>query len=328
MNRQASGKNVVVCCDGTRAKYGSDDENTNVVRLFERLVPDGPHQISYYDPGVGTRSPIPTPIGRWLANLMVSATGVSVLGSGVQGSIDGAYAYLMDHFENDDTLFLFGYSRGAHTVRELADILHYCGLLTKGSNNLIPYMTEIYKSKDNELMKSFKQHFSRKCRPHFVGVWDTVASVGVTRRRAFSVGKLNPDVRHGYQALALDEKRRHFQPSIWENKNSPDVQTIGQVWFPGYHGDIGGQDTGGDRGISDLTLEWMLQRARDSGLNLKPEWGDGLEPDSSGGIRKSDNIFWRLLGTKTRPIPANTVIHDSVCERTAQDDSYRPPTEK
>ena len=323
-------KNIVICCDGTRGKYDAEEKNTNVVRLFERLAPDGSDQVSYYDPGVGTHSSAWTWLGRWLSNLAVSATGTSLLGAGVKGNVRQAYKYLMEHYEPRDRVFLFGYSRGAHTVRVLAAMLYKCGLLTKGSDNLIPYMINIYNDKNDErIADGFKQSFSRMCKPHFIGVWDTVAMVGLIPpfRRRFSNNRLNPDVANAYQALAIDEKRWHFQPSVWEEGNLPVGQTIEQVWFPGCHADVGGQDLEA-REISDYPLMWMLGKADDGGLCLKDNWSDGLRPDYKGPIKWSWKWFWLVTfhGPTKRVIPATANIHPSGWQRQTDPDCKYNPT--
>ena len=254
-------KNIVVCCDGTRGKYEAEDKNTNVVRLFERLGKDGEAQISYYDPGVGTYSSFQSGLLRWLAKWVVSTSGVGITGTGLKGNIEEAYKYLMGCYEPEDRVYLFGYSRGAHTVRVLAGMLHRCGLLTKGSDNLIPYMSRIYNDKNNSsIAVDFKGSFSRECKPHFNGVWDTVASVGWVRKKQFSNNRLNGDVTFGYQALSIDERRYFFRVSQWDESDIPEGQTIEQVWFPGCHADVGGQEA--DRSISDIALEWLLRHAK------------------------------------------------------------------
>ena len=305
-------KNIVICCDGTRGKYESKDKNTNVVRLFERLIPDGPSQISYYDPGAGTYSPMWTPPGQALAKGLESASGVGITGTGVRKNIVEAYRYLMDYYVRGDRVFLFGYSRGAYTVRALAGMLHVCGLLTKGSYNLIPYMAEMYYKERKGVAQDFKDRCSRKCPTYLIGVWDTVASVGYFRQKRFSDNVLNSDVSFGYQALAINERRYFFQPSIWDEDAVPEGQTIEQVWFAGCHGDVGGQDA--DRGISDIPLEWMLAGARACGLELREGWQDDLNPNPSAIARESDLGFWRL-GAEDRPICEGAKIHRSVFER-------------
>ena len=307
-------KNIVICCDGTRGKYESEDKNTNVVRLFERLIPDGPSQISYYDPGAGTYSPMWTPPGQALAKGLESASGVGITGTGVRKNIVEAYRYLMDYYDRGDRVFLFGYSRGAYTVRALAGMLHVGGLLTKGSYNLIPYMAEMYYKERRGVAQDFKDRCSRECPTYLIGVWDTVASVGYIRQKRFSNSVLNPDVKFGYQALAINERRYFFQPSIWDEDVSHGEQIIEQVWFAGCHGDVGGQDA--DRSISDISLEWMLSRAKDCGLKLRDSWQDDLNPDPLATVRDSDIGVWRL-GAEDRPICESAKIHRSVFDRVA-----------
>ena len=119
-------KRIVVCCDGTRGKYDAEDKKTNIVRLFERLGPDGPEQISYYDPGVGTHSPLRNGTIGLLDKLVASASGMGITSEGLNGNVREAYRYLMACYEPADKVYLFGYSRGAHTVRVLAGMLHNC----------------------------------------------------------------------------------------------------------------------------------------------------------------------------------------------------------
>ena len=304
------GKNIVICCDGTRAKYSREEKNTNVVRLFERLEYDSSRQISYYDPGAGTYSPMWSPLGQAIAKGIESASGVGLTGTGIRQNIAQAYRYLMTYYEEGDHVFLLGYSRGAHTVRVLAGMLYRCGLLTRGSENLIPYMAEIYRRGQDEVARDFKNRFSRKCGVYFVGVWDTVASVGYFRQRRFSNNTLNPDIRFGYQALAMHERRYFFQPSIWDT--AAEGQTIEQVWFAGCHGDVGGQDA--YRGLSDIPLNWMLVRADGCGLRLNHELLTDLQYDPTGPIKESDQHIWRL-GAEDRLIDEQSAIHESVFER-------------
>ena len=302
-------KNIVVCCDGTNAKYDSEDDNTNVIRLFERLGKDGDKQVSFYDPGVGTISSHPLPLVRWLHKAWMAA-----FGSGVRTNVEQAYRYLMDTYEPGDKVYIYGYSRGAHTARGLAGMLHRCGLLTKGSHNLVPYATRMYEQSDDEIAAGFKASFSRECKPHFIGVWDTVASMGyLWWRKYFRNQVLNNDVRYGYHALATNERRSYFQVALWDENDLPDDQEIVQVWFPGFHSDVGGQKA--DRRISDITLEWMLRHAGDKGLCLRNDWREWLRSDpTSGQITPSDRHIWRLTA-EDRTIPEGAKAHESVVKR-------------
>ncbi len=311
-------RNIVICCDGTAAEYGTDDVNTNVVRLFERLGPDSDCQISYYDPGVGTYSRSSTFTGRTLENLSGMAWG-----TGVTAKTHSAYRYLMDEYEPGDRIFLFGYSRGAYTVRLLAAMLNRVGLLTRGSNHLIPYASRLARSPSRQVSANFRDSFSRICRPLLVGVWDTVASVGWGPTRDYYLNQpLSSDVRYGYQALAVDERRRQFRPAIWDESNVGN-QTIEQVWFPGYHADVGGQHS--NRRISDLSLVWMITRAKAQGLITKDAWIMDLNPDALGEVQPSHRYIWRLPGlTKPREIPPGSLIHESVFKRIAAIPSYQP----
>ena len=312
-------KNIVVCCDGTRGRYATPDKNTNVVRLFERLGKDGPAQVSYYDPGVGTQPALRGSWWVWVRNAFASASG-----SGLRVNIVEAFRYLMQVYEPGDRIFLFGYSRGAHTVRVLAGLLDRCGLLTKGSENLVPHAFNIYREKDREVAERFRDTFSRPCSPYFIGVFDTVASMGwLWWRKYFRDQKLGKNVRFGYQSLSVDEKRAHFRPAIWDEDDLPGGQVIEQVWFAGCHGDVGGQNA--DRRTSDIPLEWMIERAKEAGLEFGPDWRDSLSPDSSGEIKQSWKGGWWLTLPGKRPIPEGSKLHETVLRKVAtSSNGYRP----
>ena len=309
-------KNIVICCDGTGNEY--ERNNTNVVKLYQRIVRDS-KQLGFYDPGVGTFSPFGRNIGRPVGRLLGTA-----IAMGLRQNIEDAYRYLMDRYENGDKVYLFGFSRGAYTVRALAGMLHKCGLLQKGSNNLIPYASRIYNRRDNQkIADGFKQAFSNECKPHFIGVWDTVESVGWFFGKKFRNTILNEDVAYGYQAVSIDERRRFYRPNLWDEAAKKKHQTIEQVWFPGFHSDIGGSHA--DTGISDITLKWMLENASDKGLSLKEGWVDKLNPNPWGQIHESRTGLWRILPPAVRHIPEDAKIHESVFVRMENPDNrYQP----
>jgi len=308
----ARGKTIVICCDGTGNEYGAD--NTNVVKLFA-LIQKIPHrQIAYYDPGVGTMAAPEaiTQIKKWFTRLWGLA-----FAWGLTRNIEDAYEYLMDKYEEGDRVFLFGFSRGAFTVRALAGMLHRVGLLQKGSNNLIPYATRIYRRGTSDVQAGFKTTFSRPCKPHFVGVWDTVESVGLFLPRRFPDTKLNTDVQFGYHAISIDEKRSKFRPNLWDSPE--DVQTIEQVWFGGWHSDVGGNPL-----IADIPLRWMIDKARDQGLLIREDTYERVLTNHLAEHHNALIPYWWILGWWARKIPRGAWIHESVFARRRDRPSYNP----
>ena len=309
-------KNIVVCCDGTGNEYGHD--NTNVVETYV-IVPKDAGQIAYYDPGVGT--------GGWeydettgnLRSLSDQATGY-----GLQRNVEQAYRYLMHRYEPGDRVFLFGFSRGAFTVRSLAGMLHKCGLLQPGQDNLVEYASKIYNTEANDaIARSFRATFARACPVHCICVWDTVASLALSAGKRFHDARLNPEVQFGYHALAIDEKRRDFAPFPWDEADISPGQTIEQVWFAGVHSDVGGSYK--ECGLSNVALHWMLGKAAERGLRIDRSALDRRIPDPHGRIHQSFNGFWKMRGTRRRKTPEDARIHRSVIERQERpDNGYRP----
>ena len=308
-------KNIVICCDGTGNEYGPN--NTNVVKLFQSVVRDV-EQIAFYDPGVGTFSFLGRILGRRVGILLGKA-----FGKGLQQNIEDAYRYLMDRYLPGDRVFLFGFSRGAFTVRALAGMLHKCGLLQKGSNNLVPYASKIYNKPNNQqIAAGFKKTYCHECKPYFIGVWDTVGSLGWLRRKKVFDATLHEDVTYGYHAISVDEKRKKFPVSLWDETQKRAHQTIEQVWFPGVHSDVGGSYA--EMGLSDIALAWMLKNAEQQGLRLKGGWADELKLNPSSLIHESRAGFWRMWRPAVRSVPEEAKIHKSVFDRMNSQTNYRP----
>lgn len=309
------GKNIVVCCDGTGNEYG--ENNTNVVDMYAHIIRDA-DQTAYYDPGVGTFSVLGRTLGKKVGVMLGNA-----FGYGLQANIEDAYEYLMNKYEPGDRVFLFGFSRGAFTVRALAGMLHKVGLLQKGSKNLIPYASKIYNTHGNDTIATgFKATYSHECKPHFIGVWDTVASLGWFYGKQFFNAKLNPDVANSYQAIAIDEKRKKFPISLWDESNQLSNQTVEQVWFAGVHSDVGGWYK--QRGLSSIALTWMLAVAEIHGLRLNEGWKKQMDPDPLGKLHNSRTGLWRLWPMTTRTIPEGAKIHKSVLVREKAIEGYAP----
>jgi uncharacterized protein (DUF2235 family) len=280
-------RNLVICCDGTNNQFGP--ENTSVVRLTQVLDRDSARQRLYYDPGVGTL-PEPgmlTAFGKRLSELFGLA-----FGAGLIDKVGEAYSYLMDFWEPGDRVFLFGFSRGAYTVRVLAGVLHALGLLPRGNHNLVPYVMRLFKAVRKEdtaeetggpsgywkLCQEFRWTFARpvpgsdddrRFGIHFLGAWDTVSSVGwVWDPARFPYTARNPSIAIIRHAVSVDERRSFFRQNLMQQTGEQDFQ---ELWFPGVHGDVGGGYPEKDGGLWRMAFEWLLGEARTAGLLVDPE---------------------------------------------------------
>ena len=305
-------KNIMICCDGTGNEYGPN--NTNVVKIFELADKGKPdEQLCYYDPGVGT--------GGWgsdYVKIPLRKIKGKAAGSGLQENINDAYKFLMRRYEEGDKIYLFGFSRGAFTVRSLAGMLHKCGLLRERLDNMVPYAAKMYNRAGNdEIAEGFKNTFSIPCPVHFIGVWDTVKSLFLNAGGRFHDASLNDEVAYGFHAVSLDEKRKRFQPSLWDPRD--DVE---QVWFAGVHSDVGGSYD--DASLSDIALRWMADKAMAKGLLLNETTVDKIIGDPRGQAHDSYENFWLLLGKKIREVPSGALIHKSVQTRINADIELLP----
>lgn len=279
-------RNIVICCDGTSNEFGK--ENTNVVRLIQSLQRDADRQRIYYDPGVGTL-PEPGLITRW--GKWVSKTWGLAFGAGLLRNVEESYTYLMETWQPNDKVFLFGFSRGAYTVRVLAGFLHALGLLHPGNQNLLPYAMRLYKAarrndpKHAALCEEFRRTFARPVDAndrdhrfgiHFVGLWDTVSSVGwAWNPKSFRHTAHNGGIAIIRHAMAIDERRAFFRQNLMRKEGDQDLI---QAWFPGVHADVGGgypeQIAPSPPTYSRLwqpPFEWILDEAIKAGMLVDPK---------------------------------------------------------
>lgn len=321
-------KNIVICYDGTNSEYS--EHNTNVVKAFEKVDKDNPKipQIAMYDPGVGTINFLGEHRWRWIGIVLGLA-----FGYGIRQNIEDGYEYLMNNFKPGDKVFLFGFSRGAYTARALAGMIHKFGVLREGNKNMIPYVSKMYfkkvknEDKDNyiSLSKGFKEAFSNVCKPRFIGLWDTVGALGKNLSKSFPDLKLNPDVKCGFQAIAIDERRKLYKVVLWDESDKTDNQTIEQVWFGGVHSEVGGGCNRNKCSLSDIPFAWMMDKAFECGLNLKPGWQDNLNQEVIPAIHDSYKFPWvTCLLLKKRVIPSGAIIHQSIIDRMNKRDDYNP----
>jgi uncharacterized protein (DUF2235 family) len=293
------GKNIVICCDGTGNEFGPT--NSNVVKLFQVLAREGPAQATYYDPGVGTMA-----APQAISEFMKKATWICGLafGYGLKQKVCEAYTYLMEYYEPGDHVFIFGFSRGAYTARALAAMLHKCGLLEKGADNQVPYAYQIFQNHANfAIAAGYKKTFSRPCLPHFVGVWDTVSTIGwIYNPIALDYTAHNPDIQAFRHAVSIDERRTHFRTNLFFPADGQDCK---QVWFAGVHSDVGGGYPEPESGLAKITLQWMVNEAVAHGLSVDQEMfktvvlGEGdpgyCKPDAAACLHNSLEGAWKIV---------------------------------
>jgi uncharacterized protein (DUF2235 family) len=256
-------RNIVLCLDGTSNQYAAN--NTNVVKLYAMLDRMQDRQLSYYQPGIGTMAPAAFwgRVRRWIVKQVDLATALFL-----SEHVTDAYHFLMRYHQDGDRIFIFGFSRGAYTARAVAAMLHKVGLLTQGNEELIPFAWDMFaKQTDKAVYEGFKRTFSREVPIHFLGLWDTVSSVGwAWDQKHLPYTQNNPSVQIVRHAVALDERRAYFLQNLWGNQPT-DVE---QLWFPGVHCDVGGGYPEEASGLSAIALKWMTEKAETAGLIVDP----------------------------------------------------------
>jgi uncharacterized protein (DUF2235 family) len=266
-------KRLVVCCDGTWNRPDSAIV-TNVEKIARtistRETDDGVHQQVLYLSGVGTN-------GYAVDRILGGAFGL-----GLFDNIRTAYRWLALNYDPGDEIFVFGFSRGAYTARSLVGMIGRVGLLTRQSliSEHLPEAVDRYRRQppsrtahfgcSDERFREVNSH--RDTTVRFLGVFDTVGALGVPgafrRGHQFHDVKLSAAVQCARQALAVDEHRMKFEPSLWQPLGGEPVPSgdsrVKQVWFEGAHSDVGGGYA--DCGLSDTALEWMTDEAIEQGL--------------------------------------------------------------
>ncbi|HEY8693279.1 MAG TPA: DUF2235 domain-containing protein [Chloroflexota bacterium] len=334
-------RRLVVCCDGTWNTPDEKDEGidtcSNVTKLALGVAardPRGTEQLVFYDNGVGTSA-----LDHWRGGLF---------GIGLSRKVQDAYVFLVQNYEPGDEIFLFGFSRGAYTVRSTAGFIRNSGLLKRAYLGKLADAYELYRDRSDAThpraveSRLFRKSFAHEIRIKFIGVWDTVGALGVpdlptipaiSARWKFHDVTLSSYVDNAFQALAVDERRKPFEPTLWQQEvPAPAQQALEQVWFSGVHTNVGGGYR--DSGLSDLALQWMIAKAEICGLAVE---GIDAYPNPLGKLRDSMTWYYRLFGDGLRPITAQrldeqgkpTITNESVAAtakvRWDQDPGYRPP---
>lgn len=347
-------KRIALFLDGT---WNTVDDNTNVFRM-KSLCAKTPEQLCYYSAGVGTQ------VGQRLTG--------GLFGIGLNEEVERAYEWLVDHYELDAQIFIFGFSRGAFTARSLAGFISKCGLLKQGSPVSMKQLYARYRrgdatsilnlthATDSELSPEDRwiKTYSRSIPLWFQGVWDTVGALGVplpwlpnasSKDFAFLETDLRINDSHAYHALAIDEHRKAFAPTLWTKSTPKEVagpaprsmDYVEQRWFVGAHANVGG---GYENDLlAQIPLKWLMDKAVAHGLVFTDNVvldGDAntcLIRDSyaemAGGIYKLLTVnkpFYRTIGaepidtTTNVTTTINETIDSSVFDRWRKISDYRP----
>ncbi|MFC5522447.1 DUF2235 domain-containing protein [Polaromonas jejuensis] len=279
-------RQLIVCCDGTNNNLTGGSHDTNVTKLCDLLAPEASGQLLYYDPGVGNPGQLPGATASDNFSRRYERLYGLAFGKGIYENIAEAYLFLMRHYQAGDQIFLYGFSRGAFTARSIGGLVTQFGLLRPEMESMVPTLLHVYFS-DREKGKGEYQRIraqiselfcasdARLAPIWFVGVWDTVASVGapfLSRTITASPTIVGKRFHHVRQALALDEYRRSFEPRPYYIDPAFDYaahgQSIRQLWFSGAHCDVGGGYITSAARLSNESLQWMLEESVACGLRL------------------------------------------------------------
>lgn len=312
-------KRLVFCFDGTWNKLAADTP-TNVVLTaasIERLTAGGITQVVHYDEGVGT-------------GVREKYTG-GIFGAGLDVNLREAYRFLLFNYDPGDEIFVFGFSRGAFTARTFVGLLRHVGPLRRLHVDRIDEAIELYRNRlsagasgatklrqfraayadgvcvsgDDDVWRcdniaGYQQGSAPLITVKYLGVWDTVAAMGVpdvlpgsrwfNRKHHYHDMLIDSFVENVRHAVAIDERRATFPATLADGLDTLNkargyaaddpAAPYQERWFPGVHGSVGG---GGDiRGLSDAALIWVLEGAKHAGLKLDTARGTrihGCKPD-------------------------------------------------
>jgi uncharacterized protein (DUF2235 family) len=343
-------KRLVVCCDGTWNRPDHIDQGvaapTNVAKVALAVADQddaASPQLLHYQAGVGTR--------RW-ERLAGGGFGV-----GLSRNVQECYRFVVDNYAPGDELYFFGFSRGAFTARSTVGLVRNAGILRPEHRDRIEQAYALYRDprRDTEPSGIAAQLFRRsysydEVYVQFVGVWDTVGALGIpidgfrppllSRLWSFHDTKLSRYVRNAFHAVAIDERRGPFKPTLWDAQPDAEGQTLEQVFFAGVHCDIGGGYR--DPELSEIPLLWMAGNARRCGLAFKSDHlvvdeidrgsdarraGRTVAPDPRGELHNSRTRFYLALPAYDRPLVGTHGggIGSSAKARWDEDGSYRPP---
>jgi uncharacterized protein (DUF2235 family) len=325
-------KRIVICADGTWNVRDQEDEKTgkrrptNVTKVARAVKPrasNGTDQIVFYHDGLGTGGGVDKFTG-------------GAFGHGVEDNVRNLYRFIVYNYEPNDELYFFGFSRGAFTVRTLAGFLKAVGLIEKDDDYFVPDIYGCYEKGKRPGSPEWAHAFrkvqgTRPCPPiKFIGVWDTVGALGAPgflgqvfnkNKYAYHDIGLHPEIQYAYHALAIDERRKPFAPSLWERPPGWNG-TLEQAWFAGVHSNVGGGCS--PDGLANEALHWMVEKAEALGLEFDNKYLEFFRPCFNSTLSDSMSAKYKMLGAHVRPIgrqpAAGERVHQSALDRRAWPD--------
>ena len=330
-------KRIIICADGTwnirdqldrRSGKRRPTNVTKLARAIRTRDSSGIDQVVYYHQGIGTGGPLD------------KATG-GAFGRGIEDNVRNLYRFIVYNYEPGDELFLFGFSRGAFTVRTLAGFMRAVGLVQKDDDYYVPDLYACYEKHKGEGTPEWEQaHHNVKdkqpCPPiKMIGVWDTVGALGapgllgqIFTRKKYSyhdVG-LNSAITNAFQALAIDERRTPFKPTLWQRPSGWTGQ-LEQAWFPGVHSDVGGGYT--PDGLANEALHWIVEKAEALDLEVDATYLGHFTPCFNSVLHNSMSLKYRVFGQYRRPLGEylahGETVHQAALDRRNLLADYQPP---
>ena len=234
--------------------------------------------------------------------------------------------FIANNWNEGDEIIVLGFSRGAFTARSVVNMIEDVGILT--TSGLVDFLP-VFKDWENQLAPDYAYKWPADYpkdeeRPTFangqyakalakrgltilnvpvkaIGVWDTVGALGIPnigliqlskgwKEYTFANTEVPTNVEFAFQALALDEHRAPFAPTLWEKPtggaSNSALKLLKQCWFPGVHANVGGSYP--DTGIADLTLAWMI-------ANLQAHGILDIAPTYAAEQRRLNEAYYRAL---------------------------------
>ncbi|KAK7442224.1 hypothetical protein VKT23_016195 [Stygiomarasmius scandens] len=283
-------RTLILCFDGTGDQF--DLDNSNIVTFFSMLKKDDrAQQMVYYQAGIGTyTSPqTATPLMAKFSKTLDEAVAWNL-----HAHVMGGYEFLMQNYVAGDRICIFGFSRGAYTARSLAGMIHKVGVLPACNHQQVPFAYKMYTSTDElgwKQSNAFKKTFSIDVDIEFIGVWDTVNSVGlIPKRLPFTTS--NTAVKTFRHAVSLDERRAKFKANHW-NRPTKSEDELGVKCTKKHNHDHDEHDGKGKghqkhKRHGQLAMERRYGKDRDQETDIEEVWFAGCHCDVGGGSVSND----------------------------------------